>query len=142
MKAQKSLISIMTYSAILTSLVFGMSSAGRAQSLNDGYFRVEGYVFDKTTLRPLKNVKVEIRQRTADDGGNMAVPYTDENGLYSAAAPTQSGAVFNTVLAECLTTRGRVASIVKLPVPLRAGEVYLRNLYVQMPRGFTQCQIQ
>ena len=130
-------------STIVTLLLLGgLPHVCEAESSTDTNFIVEGYVFNKSTLRPVKNVIVNFWARTDDAGGLMSTALSDENGPYSFALPVQTGAVFTTVLGDCSTSKGRVATVATLPSPVQRGLVYIRNLYLQMPKGITECRPQ
>lgn len=102
----------------------------------------EGYIFDRETLKPLSNARVEIRLFLVENADRLILStISDGNGYYALQVPPIATSVRTEIEAKCLTRKGAVNSGGTGYAPLRA-EVYQRNLYVTLPRRETQCILQ
>jgi hypothetical protein len=101
---------------------------------------IEGYVFDRNTLRPLSNVVVAFRH-TIDNANGMETiaTTTDSNGFYSIPVNGMFEGVRSDVLAECILKRGVASSTIGVDAVLRP-RVYQRNIYISLPRTDTRCR--
>lgn len=99
---------------------------------------IEGYAFHEDTLKPLKNVRIELGIFEASSGFGVAA-VTDDNGFYSVSfEPTQDIQRVE-LRAGCFgNTTGVNTTTSAIYVPTRP-IIYQRNLYVKPPRGSTRC---
>lgn len=99
---------------------------------------VEGYAFHEDTLKPLKNVRIELGIFEESSGSGVAA-VTDDNGFYSVSfEPTQNVQRVE-LRASCLgRTTGANSTSSAIYVPTRP-IIYQRNVYVKPPRGSTRC---
>jgi hypothetical protein len=112
--------------------------ASHAQS--DNLPAVEGYVFDKKTLRPLQDASVGLVTEIDASGARLSQGgFTDANGFYSFTVLAPAESVSRTLTVECNTRRGIASSTITLYATLQQN-VYRRDLYVTLPRNMTACQ--
>jgi len=102
---------------------------------------VEGYVFDRGTLKPLANARVEVTVILIENADRLFMSVvTDANGYYATHAPAIPTSVRTEFVASCITGRGTVTSEGTGYAPMRA-EVYQRNFYLALPRRETRCRL-
>ena len=101
---------------------------------------IEGYMFDRNTLRQLSNVIVSS-QHTIDNANGMETiaTTTDSNGFYGIPVNGMFEGVRSDVLAECVLKRGVASSTISVDAVLQP-RVYQRNIYISLPRTDTRCR--
>jgi hypothetical protein len=117
--------------------ITGWSFDAASQPVNAA--AIEGYVYDRNTLRPLSNVGVLFIHTLDNSGATLtSAAITDSNGFYSLDGGELEG-VSSQILAECNLRRG-VASPTGSMAPVLQPRVYQQNIYISLPRTDTRCQ--
>ena len=115
--------------SIVMLLVFCFS--GLAYETND--FSVQGYVFEKDTLRPLSNINIYYSCGTK----STFKVKTDANGFYCFTADDYYG---QPMRVQAIGVYGKpdptLKSFIMLPYPAKADHVYERNLYIDLPKYY------
>jgi hypothetical protein len=100
---------------------------------------IEGYVFDRNTLRPLSNVTVLFIHTLDDSGATLtSATTTDSSGFYSLDGGEWVG-VKGQILAECNLRRGSASSTIGMYAVLQP-RIYQRNIYMSLPRTDSGCR--
>jgi hypothetical protein len=100
---------------------------------------VEGYVFDRKTLKPLQNASVVLTTDIDGSGAQFSIGVrTDANGFYTITVSAPNLALSRMLTAECTTRRG-IASSRSSVYGVLQRTVYRRDLYVTLPRGMRSC---
>lgn len=125
--------------ASLVSLWAVLLLPAMSHAQSDNFPAVEGYVFDKKTLKPLANAAVTMT--TVEDGPATLLlsVLTDANGFYSMIVTVPWTGTSRSLTAECTTRRGIGSSTMSLYSTLQQ-TVYRRDLYVALPRNMTACR--
>ena len=120
--------------------VIEIFSPANAHAQAEGLTGVEISVFDRQTGRPLQNALVVLTEFLGPSSvatKTETYGHTDSNGFFAFEYFKTAEGIGYAVSTACVTTRGKVASVMPLYTNIRADTVYQRTFYLELPRNFS-----